>query len=62
MGIYELLEANKQIIELIHKRADASEIQREVVRQGMITMLDHAFIKAISGLTSLEEVLRVTQE
>ena len=61
-GIYEMMEVTKTIIELIHKHADAGELQKEAVRQGMITVLEHGFIKAIQGSTSLEEVLRVTQE
>ncbi len=61
-GIYEALEVTKPIVELIHKRADASELQKEAVRQGMLTVLEHGFIKAIQGTTSLEEILRVTQE
>lgn len=61
-GIYEMMEVTKPIIELIHKHADANELQKEAVKQGMITVLEHGFIKAVQGGTSLEEVLRVTQE
>jgi type IV pilus assembly protein PilB len=61
-GIYEIMEVTPAISDLIQKRADATELQKEALKQGMITVLEHGFIKAIRGVTTLEEILRVTQE
>lgn len=62
MGIYEVLEINDEIGDLIVKRASTEEIQDVAIRNGMLTMHQDGFIKALEGLTSLEEILRVTKE
>ncbi len=59
IGIHEVLELNDEIRELIMKRADAAEIRRAAVRLGMKTMLEDGVEKALRGITTIEEVLRV---
>ena len=59
VGLYEVMEVTEQIQELIVKRATSSEIQRQAIAQGMITMREDGYIKALTGLTTLEEVNRV---
>lgn len=62
IGIREVLEVSDSIKELIAKRATTDEIETQARKEGMLTMLEDAFVKAIQGITSLEEVLRVTSE
>lgn len=61
-GIYEVLPVNQTIKELIVKKATSDEIQRQAVKEGMITMVEDGFIKAVQGITTIEEVLRVIIE
>jgi len=62
MGIYEVLEVNDFVRDAIMRNADAGEIKKIAIKNGMVTLLEDAFIKAISGLTTIEEVLRVIRE
>jgi type IV pilus assembly protein PilB len=62
MGIYEVLEVTEEIKRLISENVTAGEIEKKAVEEGMNTMMVDGFIKALKGLTSLEEVLRVTKE
>lgn len=62
MGIYEVLEVTPLISELILKGAPAKEIQKAAKDQGMLTIMEDGFIKAKTGITTIEEVLRVTKE
>lgn len=62
MGIYEVLEVNDEIGQLIISHASAEEIQRVAIDNGMITMQQDGFLKAMEGITTVEEILRVTRE
>lgn len=61
-GLYEVMDVNENIQELIVKRATSAEIQRKAVEQGMITMRQDGYLKALQGVTTLEEVNRVTSD
>ncbi|MBI4175506.1 type II/IV secretion system protein [Candidatus Berkelbacteria bacterium] len=61
-GIYELFEVTPAIEPLIRDRAPVSQIHQTAVKAGMITMFGDGVAKALSGLTTLEEVLRVSRE
>jgi type IV pilus assembly protein PilB len=61
-GIYEVMDVNNEIQDLIIKHATSSEIQRLAVSQGMITMRQDGYLKALAGVTTLEEVNRVTSD
>jgi len=62
IGIHEVLEVTETIKELIIRHATADEIQKQAREEEMLTMLEDGLIKAARGLTSIEEVLRVTKE
>jgi type IV pilus assembly protein PilB len=62
VGIFELLEVNEPIRDLIMRRANADEVQREAIRQGMITMLEDGIRKVLNGLTTIEELQRILRE
>lgn len=62
VGIFELMEMNDEIRKLIMRNADASEIAAAARRHGMRTLREDGWEKVRAGLTTAEEVLRVTQE
>jgi len=62
LGIYETLEVNEEISEMITKRAEKEEINSAAIKNGMLTIVQDGFIKAKQGITTIEEVLRVTKE
>lgn len=62
VGIYEVLEMNETIGAMIVKRASTEEIENQAIADGMVTMGQDGFIKALMGVTTVEEVLRVTRE
>ena len=62
LGIYEILEVSESIKDLIVKETASDMIEAQAKKQGMLTMLEDGFIKAVQGITSIEEVLRVTKE
>ncbi|HTK39367.1 MAG TPA: GspE/PulE family protein [Patescibacteria group bacterium] len=61
-GLYEVMDVSEEIQELITKRSTSAEIQRKAVEQGMITMRQDGYLKALTGITTLEEVNRVTSD
>lgn len=62
LGIYEVLNNSPSIERLITARATSDDIQLQAVREGMLTMQLDGLIKALRGITSIEEVMRVTRE
>jgi len=61
VGIFEVLEVTKEIKKLITERKDSDVIAQMAVEQGMLTMLDDGLIKVSKGVTTIEEILRVTR-
>ncbi|HSX06139.1 MAG TPA: ATPase, T2SS/T4P/T4SS family [Candidatus Saccharimonadia bacterium] len=59
MGIYEVFDVSEAIQELILKRATSTEIQNQAQKEGMVTMRQDGYLKALSGQTTLQEINRV---
>lgn len=59
MGLYEVFSVTEAIQELILKRSTSGEIQKAAQVEGMITMQEDGYLKALAGLTTLTEVNRV---
>ncbi len=59
-GIHEILEINDVLRRLIIEKAPVSHIKEAAKKNGMVTLRESAIRKALAGLTSIEEVLRVT--
>jgi len=59
MGIYEVFDVSDAIQELILKRATSSEIQTQAQKEGMVTMRQDGYLKALFGQTTLQEINRV---
>lgn len=62
MGIYEVLEMTDAIKKLVTQSASTEIIDSAAKEAGMATMVQDGFMKAVNGVTSLEEILRVTKE
>ncbi len=60
MGIYEVLENNEAIQKLIVSGATSDTIEQTAIEHGMVTMQVDGVIKALRGMTTIEEILRVT--
>ena len=61
-GIYELFRITEEARSLIVQKAPAGALRRHAVAQGMASLREDAWAKAGAGLTTVEEILRVTQE
>lgn len=59
LGLYEVFEISDAIQDLILKRSTSSEIQKAAQAQGMVTMREDGYLKALAGETTLTEVNRV---
>mgnify|MGYP001610590093 FL=1 len=60
IGIYEMLKVTDAIRESIVNRLSASIIKKKALEEGMITLRHDGIQKTLSGLTTIEEVLRIT--
>lgn len=61
-GIYEVLANTNDVQKLIVANATSNDIQTQAIKEGMVTMQLDGLIKAFRGVTSVEEILRVTRE
>jgi type II secretory ATPase GspE/PulE/Tfp pilus assembly ATPase PilB-like protein len=62
MGIHEILEVTPSIGDMIMQHKSAQEIEGQAEKDGMVLMWEDGFIKAIKGITTVEEILRVSKE
>ncbi|MDQ5971633.1 MAG: type pilus assembly protein PilB, partial [Patescibacteria group bacterium] len=62
VGIHEVLKVSLAIKELILRSAISDEIEKQAKSEGMMTMLEDGICLVVSGITSMEEVLRVVSE
>lgn len=62
MGIYEAFEVTPSIQELILKRATSSQIEEVARKEGMISMREDGYLKAVTKQTTIQEINRVASE
>lgn len=62
IGIHEVLKMSSPIKELIMKEATSEAIEEQAKKEGMLTMIEDGIFKAVQGVTTIEEVLRVVSE
>ncbi|MEN6534780.1 MAG: type II secretion system ATPase GspE [Bryobacteraceae bacterium] len=62
VGIFELMELNDEVRDLVMKNADASQFTAAARRHGMGSLREDGWLKVDSGVTTWDEVMRVTQE
>lgn len=58
LGIYELMQVNARLRELIFKQMSATEIRKVAIEQGMRTLYNDGLWKTIRGITTLDEVYK----
>lgn len=58
LGVYEMMPMTEEVRTAINERKPASEIRRAALATGMTSLRDDALRKVLSGVTTLEEVLR----
>jgi type II secretory ATPase GspE/PulE/Tfp pilus assembly ATPase PilB-like protein len=62
VGIFELMELNEEIRRMITRNEDASVLTAAARRNGMRTLREDGWDKVAEGVTTPEEIMRVTQE
>ncbi|HZQ60240.1 MAG TPA: type II secretion system protein GspE, partial [Casimicrobiaceae bacterium] len=62
VSILEMLPMTDPLRSLVMKHATSTDLRNEAIRGGMRTMYEDGLIKAVRGVTTFEEVLRVTRE
>jgi len=62
LGIFELMELNEELRAIIMRNEDASKITACARRHGMRNLREDGWLKVRNGVTTAEEVMRVTQE
>lgn len=62
VGIYEVFAMTEAMEALLAKKATTSQVQNQATADGMITMKQDGYLKALNGLTTLEEVARVASD
>ncbi len=62
MGIHEVLEMSPTLKEMVIANKTGDELEAQARREGMLSMIEDGIFKAVQGLTSIEEVLRVINE
>jgi type IV pilus assembly protein PilB len=61
IGVFEVLEVSNEIKKLITAKKDSDLVMQQAIKEGMTTMFDDGLDKVQKGLTTLDEVLRVTK-
>lgn len=62
IGIFEVLPVTDKVAKLVLTRADSTEVEKQAVEEGMMPMKQDGYLKAVEGVTTIEEVLRVAQD
>ncbi|HRI05357.1 MAG TPA: GspE/PulE family protein [Candidatus Dojkabacteria bacterium] len=62
VGIFEVLIVNEKIGRLMMQDVLTSDVEKSAIEDGMITMIQDGYLKAIEGITTIEEVLRVSKD
>ena len=62
VGLFELLLTTPEIESMVMTRTNSSRLREEAIRQGMLTLRQDGVAKIVAGITSVAEILRVTQD
>jgi len=62
VGVHEILRVSEGIRNLIMGNATSDDIEKQAKKEGMMTMLEDGVVKCVQGVTTIEEILRVTSE
>jgi len=61
IGIFEVMPSTAEIAKLVLNRASSAQIEQVAQQQGMLLMKQDGYLKALEGITTIEEVLRVAE-
>lgn len=62
VGIFEVIPVTEKIGRLVLEHKPSTDIEKQAIEEGMITLKQDGYLKAVEGITSMEEILRVAQE
>ena len=62
VGLYEIFAVSEPIQEIINREGKLLEIQKQAMKEGMLTIRQDGFLKAMAGMTTMEEIDRVTAD
>jgi general secretion pathway protein E len=62
VSIVELLVMSDTIRSMVMRHVTSGEVRQQAIADGMQTMYENGLSKAVAGITTIEEVLRVTRE
>ncbi len=62
LGIFEVFNLSDNLKEMVAKRASGTDLGYQAIKNGMVTMKQDGILKALAGLTTLEEIWRVTKD
>lgn len=62
IGVYEVVEITGELSEEITKNISKEELYKMIRKKGILSMMEDGFIKAKNGITTIEEIMRVTTE
>ncbi len=62
IGIFEVMDITPEMVDLIMNKATEQDMDKLARKQGMISMVQDGYLKAIESITTIEEVLRVSKE
>lgn len=62
IGVYEIFSISNAIENLIIHRSSSAELQEEAIKEGMVTMRQDGFLKALAGITTIQEIVRTTTD
>ena len=62
IGIFEVLKVTEKIGRMILENRSSEEIEKEAIANGMVSMVQDGYLKALEGITTIEEVMRVSRD
>jgi len=62
VGVFEILEMTDDLSDMLSEEVSKSDLKKEARKQGMTTMEQDGILKVLEGITSLEEVMRISEE
>ena len=62
VGVFEVLPISEKIGKMILEHATSSDVEKQAIEEGMMTMKQDGYMKVVEGVSTIEEVLRVAQD
>jgi type IV pilus assembly protein PilB len=62
IGIFEVMGITEKLSRLVMEQATAGDLEKEAKSNGMLTMVEDGYLKSLEGITTIEEVMRVSRE